>query len=462
MTKNECNICASEVYTKNIISCPFCKFDACNKCVTRFLMEIEDSNPRCMNTTCKKIWSFEFLSDNFPSTFHNKKYRERRASILMGQEKSMLPSTQPLATEELRRRDIKNQMSCIEQDIKKLQKNINEKIVLRRGLGSSLNVNVNVKEEEKRKEVFIRACPVEECKGFLSTALKCGMCKVYVCKDCHIAKIGKYDEDHKCNPDTVATVKLLSSDTKPCPGCATPIYKIHGCDQMYCTQCHTAFSWNKGTIERGVIHNPHYYEWQRANNNGVIPRNVGDVGDVRCGGLVTITIVQRACRDFILTFSKGTYTKEEESSTFDMLSSAHRLVNHIMFVEIFRYPNIVNEINNSQLRVSFLLNEITEAQFMSKIKQKMKKQEKDGAINMILTMFTTIMSDLFGNIVNDKQNLRTYLNSMTKLREYTNTSLEKIGNRFKGVFPVITKVWNFSSSSKKPEKKGTVLMGVNM
>ena len=56
-------------------------------------MEIDDSNPRCMNTSCKKIWSFEFLSENFPINFHNKKYRERRASILVGREKSMLPFT---------------------------------------------------------------------------------------------------------------------------------------------------------------------------------------------------------------------------------------------------------------------------------------------------------------------------------------------------------------------------------
>jgi len=451
MTKIECNICASDVNTQNIISCPFCNFGACNKCVTRFLMEIEDSNPRCMSTSCKKIWSFEFLSDNFPLTFHNKKYRERRASILMGREKSMLPSTQPLATEELRCRNIKKQMSSIEEEIKKLQQKIRDATKLR----TELKFSLNVKEEEKKKEVFVRACPVEECKGFLSTALKCGMCKVYVCKDCHIPKIGKYDDDHKCNPDTVATVKLLSSDTKPCPGCSTPIYKIYGCDQMYCTQCHTAFSWNKGTIERGVIHNPHYYEWQRANNNGVIPRNAGDV---RCGGLIDVRTVEKAYRDYLYSYTKQGPTLHVS----DMLCQAHRLVNHITFVEIFRYPNTVNEINNSQLRVSFLLNEITEAYFMSKIKQKMKKQEKDGAINMILTMFTTIMSDLFGNIVNDKINFETYFNSMIKLREYTNTSLEKIGNRFKGVFPVITNKWNFSSSGKKTEKKVTVLMGVNM
>jgi hypothetical protein len=30
---------------------------------------------------------------------------------------------------------------------------------------------------------------------------------------------------------------------------------------MWCPQCHTAFRWSTGEIERGAIHNPHYYEW---------------------------------------------------------------------------------------------------------------------------------------------------------------------------------------------------------
>jgi hypothetical protein len=86
----------------------------------------------------------------------------------------------------------------------------------------------------------------------------------------------------------------------------------------------------------------------------------------------------------------------------------------------------------------------------------MKKQEKDGAINMILTMFTTTMADLFGNIVNDKknkENILTYIASMLELREYTNNALEKIRTRFEGVVPVITESWEFFSNSKAPEKK---------
>jgi hypothetical protein len=52
---------------------------------------------------------------------------------------------------------------------------------------------------------------------------------------------------------------------------------------MWCTadNCKTAFSWNSGKIINGTIHNPHYYEWLRRNNNGEIPRNPGDIP---CGG----------------------------------------------------------------------------------------------------------------------------------------------------------------------------------
>jgi hypothetical protein len=311
-------------------------------------MEIEDSNPRCMNTNCKKVWSFEFLFENFPANFHNEKYRERRASILFGHEKSMLPATQPLAAEELRKRNIRQKIVSIQAEISELESKIRIKNAMIFDLGKTFN-RTEEKKENIVKEIFVRACPVENCRGFLSTALKCGTCEGYACKHCHLPKNSKYDEDHKCNADTVATIKLLASDTKACPACSTPIYKIQGCDQMYCTQCHTAFSWNKGTIERGTIHNPHYYEWQRSQNRD------GRVGDVVCGGVVPLEHLDRA---LLKTNNKTS------------VLSAHRLVNHILYVELFPFPNNANPLDNTDLRVSFLLKEITEVQFISKIKQR--------------------------------------------------------------------------------------------
>ena len=64
-------------------------------------------------------------------------------------------------------------------------------------------------------------------------SLKCGICEIHACKDCHMVK----EEEHKCNPDTVATVKFLATDTKPCPACRCLIHKIHG---WYCVAVQAA------------------------------------------------------------------------------------------------------------------------------------------------------------------------------------------------------------------------------
>tara|TARA_Y100000389_G_scaffold18504_1_gene16085 strand:- start:6278 stop:7474 length:1197 start_codon:yes stop_codon:yes gene_type:complete len=393
-------------------------------------MGIQDIQPRCMNNSCKKIWSGEFLASNTSCTFHNKIYRDRRADLLHEREKSMLPGTQELANRE--REKVKN--------IEIIQELLDENAMLKELIKKN---NDRIRElrwdhafpEEKKeeKQTFNRACPVEDCRGFLSTALKCGTCSIWACKDCHMPKKGKDDPDHKCDPDLVATVKLLTNDTKPCPACATPIFKISGCDQMYCTSCHTPFSWTSGKIEKGVIHNPHYYEAQRALNGGVAPRNGGDI---RCGGTPRFLILEN-----ILNESKV---------RFDELAEAHRSINHINRVVLPRFPNRLGEVDNSQLRVDYLLGKIDEKRWKSKLKAKMKKQEKDREINQILYMYTQSLSDLFVNIVQaDKNNVKQYVDDCFWLREYTNKALTKIGHRFGNVTPFIDKHWKYRQNSKK-------------
>ena len=124
-----------------------------------------------------------------------------------------------------------------------------------------------------QKKEFIMHCQVELCPGFLSTQYKCGLCSVYTCSTCFQVK----EQDHVCKPDNVATAKLLREETKPCPSCTTRIYKIDGCDQMWCTECKTAFSWKTGQVVNGRIHNPHYYEHLR-NTQGFVPREENPCG----------------------------------------------------------------------------------------------------------------------------------------------------------------------------------------
>ena len=59
---------------------------------------------------------------------------------------------------------------------------------------------------------------------------------------------------------------------------------------MWRTKCHTAFSWKKGTIETGHVHNPHYWRYLQENGrdldqvrrmNGQRPVGAGQCQDLR-------------------------------------------------------------------------------------------------------------------------------------------------------------------------------------
>ena len=90
---------------------------------------------------------------------------------------------------------------------------------------------------------------------FLSSGYKCAICEVRVCSKCHeiMGYTPNCKENHECNPDTVAAVEMIKQETKPCPQCTAPIFKISGCDQMWCTACNIAFSWRTGLKVTGVI-----------------------------------------------------------------------------------------------------------------------------------------------------------------------------------------------------------------
>ena len=132
------------------------------------------------------------------------------------------------------------------------------------------------------------------------------MCDSHVCKKCFEikeiketkcngeSKSSKVEYNHSCKEESIESFKLIKKETKPCPNCSTRIFKISGCDQMWCTQCHTTFSWITGLEVTGNIHNPHYYEWKKNNVETVDLRNVGEV---LCGGIPDLNIISNISRN---------------------------------------------------------------------------------------------------------------------------------------------------------------------
>ena len=72
-------------------------------------------------------------------------------------------------------------------------------------------VNLYSGKEVGQRREFIMRCPAEGCRGFLSTAYKCGTCECWACVECHVS-IGKEKEcAHTCDPQTVETAKAIKT-----------------------------------------------------------------------------------------------------------------------------------------------------------------------------------------------------------------------------------------------------------
>lgn len=289
-----CSICIDDfkkIGQKKQFICPYCPLEACLGCVQKYLLSSVD-DPHCMG--CRRGWTRDILM-SLGDSWALKTYKKHREEVLVQREKARLPRAQEHLMHEKdieeRKKYLKDVVEPELQRITQIFNNITFDILRLRShhaaqftvAGERLTTTdpapltggaAGGKTVGKRE--FIMKCPVSDCRGFLSTGYKCGVCETYTCSSCHEVKKQKDDPTHTCKPDLVETVKTLKKETKPCPKCAAAIFKIDGCDMMFCTSCNTPFSWNTGKIiSGGYIHNPHYFDYLRATGQ-TIARAPGD------------------------------------------------------------------------------------------------------------------------------------------------------------------------------------------
>ena len=265
-----CQICCSHYNksTRHVVKCYFsnCEYEACKECVRTYLTGIT-SDPHCMK--CRNKWNIEFTKSALNASFMDKDYRVHRRNILVDTEIAKIPEYYEGALRFAKISDSDKKMAEIMAKIAELRNQISdlyqEHERVRIDMGNTTTV--------ARK--FVMQCQTDGCRGMLSSQYKCDLCSKYTCPKCFLAIAGEKD-DHVCKQEDVDTVEELRKNTRPCPSCGMRISKIDGCDQMWCIECKTAFSWSKGTVERGVVHNPHYYQWMRENGRNEPQRNQCD------------------------------------------------------------------------------------------------------------------------------------------------------------------------------------------
>jgi hypothetical protein len=287
VSASECKICCEKYNKSNHvpIKCTSCDFEACRQCHATFILDPSNATPNCMN--CHRELQREFLVQNFTQKFVTQDWKKHREQIMFQRERALLPTRQPVA-EMVRRKDVLKreneellkQMNELRAKQYQCQREIgNIEYRIRVGPAADAFTNPRNSASAPHAAAFIRPCPntASNCRGFLSTQWKCNLCNMWACKDCHEIKGTTQDAPHECNPDNLASAKLIDAETRPCPKCGARVFKISGCNQMFCTACNDcAFDWVTGRIET-IIHNPHYFEFQRQRNGGQAPRVIGDI-----------------------------------------------------------------------------------------------------------------------------------------------------------------------------------------
>jgi len=445
----DCNICCENINksVRKPVNCPACDEVCCLKCFKTVLLS--NHNPSCM--FCKKDFSHLFIASVVPVSFYEKDYMRHRAKDELSKEKSLLPLAQikvPLfkrikETEE-KRKELSIRYASVMSEIKNIKPQIKKDcanfslvdryMVLKKMRRDVLDEIRNVKEEERymlcmgnsqpEAKEFCQSCPIGGCRGFLSTAWKCGTCEKYICSKCHEVKKCRDDEEHKCDPSIVKSILSIKKECKPCPGCHKPIYKIDGCDLMWCVSCHTKFSWNKGRIVKGNNHNPHYYEWLREKNNGVIPRNEGDNPCGGCGQMPWIEVLETLMI--------------ETGNMMEKIERCYRLVGELKTTQLLE--TTINEEKRLEDRVKYLMKDLSEEYWLKKLTSQIKNEEYIEEYNNILRLASSGIEDIFINF--SKGAVDNIEVQMHTFRKYVNLQFIKLKYRYKKKTVMITKNWD--------------------
>lgn len=477
----ECNVCVETFNKSNRkeIPCATCEFKLCLSCFEQYqhdhsgLYEVS-----CMN--CKQLWEDHYIRETIPASVV-KRLSGSTKKRLRDSEVAYMPETQ-MYVEYGRGIDTvktKEYLDCIHEMNEYSLKIAEEDIKPKRDMGARLTFNVKRQEAKDQSQCLYRRiqawrnhrtisrnfkeiipeelynkrfitqsphftagkkkseptvlcpCPAEDCRGFVSRAKhQCGVCDQKVCGKCLVPT--NPEEDHTCQESDVQTAELVLKTSKPCPKCAARIHKIEGCDQMWCTQCNTPFSWRTGeAIVGGVIHNPHYYEWLRKHRN-----NAQNLVLNNCEGMPDAVHINRHIDIVFRT----------DRSFIRFIIEVHRKCVHYQNVEQRAVRNNQDHElafrKNLDIRIKWLKNEITDKVFESGLHRRYKQELVNSRCNQVYDLIQTLCSDVFHRLLRENENTEDLRNKYKKefkeIFAYANSRFSVLENIYKNKMPRVS------------------------
>ena len=264
----ECDVCAESCNksSRKPLVCYKCECTVCRECLRKGLLDsIQD--PHCI--ACKVPFDMEQVVQGGGNSWRFQTYRSHRQNILLDRVRAQAPALMPDVQTYKHLCDLRKQSQEAYAERARLKQRLSELeniryMLVRQARHVESTLTNNYKNPNKKYWKFIMPCAKEGCNGFVSTAGKCESCEQYTCLNCHVFKGKERNEGHTCKQEDVDSVLEIKKNTRRCPECAVPIHRIKGCTQMFCTECHTCFSYRTGEVYKTAVHNPERDRWMNA------------------------------------------------------------------------------------------------------------------------------------------------------------------------------------------------------
>ena len=429
--EEECGICC-ESYTKQTrkkVECPYCQFAACRACTGKYLLE-SCVDAKCMS--CSKAWNTEMMYSAFTKTWMLNDWRVHVTKALLDRQKSMLAETQETRLpgyrmwQNCRKQadELSHQIAIKSKEIGRLMQERDRCSRLQEnlqatGYQSSENDVNGERTARERGARFYFSCPSDTCRGLVGASGECGTCGLVTCQRCRADTTSSSSAEaapHECDPQALATAELMRRDTKPCPTCHVPVYRISGCPQMFCTSCHNPWDWNTGkAILHGQVHNPHYFEFLareaqagRVDDFGnAVPREQEEVdcdADGRAAQRIPPHTVIR------LAVNRATQVFGVPKVCIDLLMSVIQRISHLNYYQL---PNHRAKVERAQAdkwmeRINFLLGRVSEQRLADMLWADEKQRQKSTEYIQLLETYLQVTAPRVTLIVRQLNSGQTY------------------------------------------------------
>lgn len=457
-----CIICyeTTNKSTRKESKCPYCSTTLCRTCLQTYLLNEISDTPRCINPECGHGWTREWIDSQATQSFRLQTYKEHREKTLADRERSRLPEVQEQAAmyklANQTKKETDGQIEQLRTKIRELETELhiqeNKRFHAHRTVETFGRVAyppvrpTGTGQEPavpKPRVEFIKPCPADECRGFLSTAWKCGLCEQWTCPDCLDLKGLNRDVEHTCDPTKVETARMIQRETRPCPKCGVRISKIEGCDQMWCTACNTGFNWRSGAIATGPIHNPHFFEYLR--RTGQQPAAAGAAG-AAAGAAQANPIVNcnQINNNIVRILQNGLpypyYARRARPGDLQQQQLTDEQTTKKWLLELYRVRNEYadhgynNEPNPDEiyrgLRVKYMAGDFTEEEWKIALQRAEKDVHFYHAKHDLRQLFSQASMDILNSVAAPNPNLEEIKRQATELVTYVNEASAAIQKRF--------------------------------